>query len=247
MRPLPLFALAVAISAISARAAATPSARELAAQLAEALTAGPAEIRLRLQTEKPPGQARETLQLRVREIRTAAASQSVYEVLWPTERKGESVYLQQSAGGSPSATLRLPDGTARALKPADPLFGSDLLVTDAIENFFAWKTQRLVGSEKIGTVDCVILESVPDGPSIYASVRSWIDPRRVVPLRIEKYLPSGKPARRLVTRRVVPDAGRQIPGDLTIEPADGSSRTLLDGSSIRRLVHFTNDDLRPPP
>ena len=65
-------------------------------------------------------------------------------------------------------------------------------------------------------MSCVILESTPDKgePSIYGSVRSWIDPRRLVPLRVEKYLPSGQLARRIETTRVVTDdKGRSIPGN----------------------------------
>ena len=42
------------------------------------------------------------------------------------------------------------------------LFDSDLAYQDAVENFFAWKKQAIVGSEAINGVNCQILESKPD-------------------------------------------------------------------------------------
>lgn len=220
-----------------------PSAGELASELAAAMDSGTAEIRLRLQIQKPPGQTAETLQLRIRQRRTSSQSKAVYEVLWPKERKGEAVFLRQAAGSAATGTIRLPDGKTRSLGAEDALFGSDLTVADAMENFFAWKNQAIVGSEKVGEIPCVILESKPAQSSPYARVRSWIDTRRVVPLRVEKILASGKIARRIVTTRVVPDSGRQIPGDLKVENPTQNSQTLLDGSSIRHDVKITDEEL----
>jgi len=67
--------------------------------------------------------------------------------------------------------------------------------------------QALVGSEVINRVDCQILESKPDSASdsIYGKVRSWIDPARSVPLRIEKYSASGELVRRIDTDKVARD------------------------------------------
>jgi hypothetical protein len=39
------------------------------------------------------------------------------------------------------------------------LFDSDLSYQDAVENFFAWKKQAIVGSEAINNVNCQILDS----------------------------------------------------------------------------------------
>ena len=89
----------------------------------------------------------------------------------------------------------------------DGLFDSDLSYQDAVENFFAWKKQAVVGAEMINNVNCQILESKPDSSSasIYGKVRSWIDPRRFVPLRIEKYSSSGELVRRIDITRIARD------------------------------------------
>jgi len=73
-----------------------------------------------------------------------------------------------------------------------------------------------------------------------------VDPRRMVLLRVEKYLPSGALARRIVTTRVVPEAGRgNLPADLVVQAAEKNSLTRLDGSRIRRDVKFSDRDFSP--
>ena len=86
----------------------------------------------------------------------------------------------------------------------DAVFGSDLTYADLIENFFAWEHQTIVGTETVDRVPCQILESKPGkgDRSIYGRVRSWIDLKRLVPLRVEKYFESGQLARRIDTTRV---------------------------------------------
>jgi Outer membrane lipoprotein-sorting protein len=68
----------------------------------------------------------------------------------------------------------------------ESLFGSDLSYEDVIENFYAWEHQAIAGTEVVDRVSCLILESKPSQSdhSTYASVRSWVDPRRFVPLRV---------------------------------------------------------------
>jgi hypothetical protein len=191
------------------------------------------------------------LQLQIKQRRTPAGTDILYQVLWPKERKGESVLLRQDAGGSQSAVLYFPSGQSRKLRSSqmgESLLEGDLSYEDAVENFFAWKNQALAGSETVNGVTCVILESKPESPgqSIYGSVRSWIDTKRSVPLRIEKFLPSGSLARRIDTTRVASDdEGRPIPADLAVHDADGASETDLDGSRIRHDVIYSDTDFTP--
>jgi len=127
----------------------------------------------------------------------------------------------------------------------EPLFGSGLSYQDAVENFFAWPTQALDGTETINRVNCVILESKPGGGarSIYGHVRSWIDPRRFVPMRVEKYFPSGKLSRRIDTTRVSnDDHGRPIPANLAVRAGTSDEQTDLDGSRIRHNITFSDHD-----
>jgi outer membrane lipoprotein-sorting protein len=248
----PFLALAIAAAAfclISIRGAepASPamSAAELADQL-DVVSQGSALIRTKLEVRSLEG-AKRVLQLQIKQRRTKTTSDLVYQVLWPDEHKGEAVILHQAHGVAKGSVI-VPQQPVRAIKASqmnEGLFDSDLSYQDAVENFFAWKKQALVGSETINGVNCQILESKPDSSSvsIYAKVRSWIDPQRFVPMRIEKYSSSGELVRRIDVTRVARDEKHHpIPASLTVHGPRKNSVTEFNGARIDQDVQFTDAD-----
>jgi hypothetical protein len=218
------------------------TANDLASQLSALRQNGALYVRLRMEIKGP---TRETLQLQIKERRTKTASEVVYQVLYPKERKGESVLLHRTGTGPATGSVFVPPNTVRPISDLkEPLLGSDLAYEDVVDNFFAWNQQSLVGTGEVASVKCPILESKTgkEEHSIYGSVRSWIDVRRMVPLRVEKYDSSGKLLRRIDTTRVVADSGRQIPSYLEVSGARENSSTLLDGSRIRHNVTYSDRD-----
>lgn len=242
-------ALFVAALPAAETAPATISASELASRM-NAARQGSAVIRARLEVRSPDGGKR-VFQLQIKERRTATAADLVYLVQWPKERKGEAVFLHQDSNGAPRGSVVEPSGSVRALEAAqmdEGLFGSDLSYQDAIENFFAWKDQAITGSEAIDGVECQILESKPgkSGVSTYAKVRSWIDVRRLVPMRIEKYSAANQVVRRIDTTYVGRDQrDRFIPAKLTVRNPSKDSITELDGARIEQGMRFTDRDFTP--
>jgi len=234
--------LTLAFSSSSAESPSPMTANDLASRLSALRQDGESYVRLRMEIK---GATRETLQLQIKERRTKNSSEVVYQVLYPKKRKGESVLLRKIGDRPASGSVFVPPNTLRPIDDLkEPLFGSDLSYEDVVDNFFAWDQQAIVGAEKVDGVNCPILESKPgkDQRSIYGSVRSWIDVRRLVPLRVEKYASSGQLLRRIDTTRVVADAGHHIPADLEAGGARPDSSTLLDGSRIRHNVTYTDRD-----
>ena len=215
-------------------AAESLSAKELAARLDALRPVGSTLVRMRMETSGAPKSA---LQIAVKERRSASNDEVAWQILWPKERSGETVILQ-NRGGRTTANLQLDA----------PLFGSALAVADAIENFYAWKNQALGGTEAVNGTACVILESKPgDGDSsIYGRVKSWVDTRRLVPLRVEKYTRDGRLARRIETTRVVMDNGRAIPANLSVREVLNGTVTDVDGSRIQHDAAFTDADFAKP-
>ena len=226
------------------------SARDLAATLS-ARQDGTSYVRLRLDVKQPGDTTKIALQLQIKHRRTNGANDLVYQVLWPKERKGEAVLLHKADGRAPTGALFIPPDKLRSLDASqmnEALFGSDLSYQDVIENFFAWENQAIAGNEAINRVNCIILDSRPGkGESTpYRSVRSWIDPSRLVPLRVEKYLPSGGLARRIETTRVATDdKGRFIPATLTVRGSREDSVTDLEGSRIKHDVTYADREFTP--
>ncbi len=231
--------------AFSSRAAESPSpmsANDLASKLSDLRQDGASYVRLRMEITTA---TRETLQIQIKQRRTKSSSEVVYQVLYPRERKGESILLRKIGNGLASGSVFVPPDNLRPIDDLKkPLLGSDLAYEDVIDNFFAWEHQTIAGAAEVDGVKCTILESKPgkEEHSIYGSVRSWIDVRRLVPLRVEKYASSGQLLRRIDTTRVVADGGHHIPANLTVSKARPDSTTMLDGSRIWHNLTYTDRD-----
>ena len=227
------------------------SARDLAAQLSNIIQDGSSIVRLRMDISKPGGGGKTVLQIQVKSQRTKSTTDLVYQVLWPKDRKGESFLLHRSGGRAPSGTVFTPPDSMVPLTAArmrEGIFGSDLAYDDLAENFFAWGNQAIVGTEEVDRVPCQILESKPgkgDGTS-YAKVRSWIDTKRMVTLRVEKYTDSGKLAKRIDTTRVSKDdTGRTIGSSFSVRRSGQDSVTEIEGSNSKHGVTFPVDGFTP--
>lgn len=226
----------------AAEGKSTMTGKELASRLSAIRQNGSSYARLRMDVK---GASDETFQIQIKERRTKNSTEVVYQVLYPKERKGESVLLRKIENRPVTGSVFVPPNTLHSIDDLnESLFGSDLAYEDLVDDFFVWEQQVIVDTEKVNGVNCTILESKPgkDERSIYGSVRSWIDARRLVPLRVEKYDSSGKLLRRIDTTRVVADDGHHIPANLTVSGPRPDSSTLLDGSRIRHDVTYTDHD-----
>lgn len=233
----------ILIAALTRSAAADP-ASDLAAAL-RAKEEGSTYIRVRMKIGTGENQI---LQLQIKSRVSNATSDIVYQVLFPKERKGEAVLLQRS-GDKVTGTAFVPPDVVRPIaaeKMNQSLFGSDLSYEDIIDNPFRWPHQAIVGTEAIDKIPCQILESKPEkaASSSYSSVKTWVDLRRLVPLRIEKYDSSGKVLRRINTTRVLLDGNDSLPADLKIY-GPRASVTEITGSRIKRNVTYGDTEFTP--
>ena len=229
---LPIFALAA------------ESASDLAAGL-RAKQEGSTFVRVRMQIGSGENQ---TLQLQIKSRVSRDTSDIVYQILFPKERKGEAVLLHRSGEKFSGTSFTLPN-TVRPIASGEinqRLFGSDLSYEDIIDNPYRWNQQAIVGSEVIGGDSCQILESKPGKGhrSSYSSVKTWVDPRRLVPLRIEKYDASGKVVCRINTTRVLLDGNESLPADLKVY-GPNSTVTEITGSRIKRGVTYPDNEFTP--
>ena len=196
---------------------------------------------VRMRMSGTPG----TMQVQIKSRPLQGGVELVYQVLWPKERKGEAVLMRRSGRGANVVQFTPPDKVREAEGLSGSLLGSDLAYEDVVDNYFAWDNQAIVGNEVVDRVPCTILESKPGkGRSSYSSVRTWVDTRRMVPLRIEKYGSGGRVVRRIETTRVAnDDRGRPIPANLSVRGPRGV--TEIDGSRIKHGVNFSDREFTP--
>ncbi|KAB2641688.1 MAG: outer membrane lipoprotein-sorting protein [Verrucomicrobia bacterium] len=248
LHALPAAALLVAVAGAQD---ATPSPRELAAQLSSSIQDGSSVLRVKMEINAASGGGKTVLQIQVKSLRSKNSTDLIYQILWPKERKGESFLLHKSAGRAPSGTLFTPPAAmlpVTAAKIKDGVFSSDLAYEDLVENFFAWEKQASVGSEVINRVPCQILESKPGkgDDTGYSQVRSWIDTKLMVTMRVEKYKGAGKLAKRIDTTRVSKDdTGKWIGSSFSLQRPGQNSTTAIEGSNSKHGMTFSATDFTP--
>src|SRR4051812_5117853 len=138
-----IIGLTLAFSSRAAESTAPMTANDLASRLTTFRQNGVSYVRLRMEIQRA---ATETLQIQIKERRTKSSSEVVYQVLYPKERKGESVLLRKSGNEAASGSVFVPPNTVRPIDDLkQPLLGSDLSYEDVIDNFFAWDQQAIVG------------------------------------------------------------------------------------------------------
>jgi outer membrane lipoprotein-sorting protein len=227
------------------------SARDLALRLNAWQQDGASYVRLRMVVKESSGTSKRSFQIQVKSRRTKTTTDVIYQILWPKERKGEAVLLKKTGERFANGWVFTPPDKLRRLQAsqlAEPLFGSNLSYEDLVDNFFAWDNQAISGTENVDGVSCYILESKPgkDDRSSFAVIRTWVDARRLVPLRIEKYSAAGLQVRRIDTANVVTDdIGRQIPANWEVSGPGNGSVTELDGSRIKHDISYTDNQFTP--
>ena len=230
---------------------APPAARDLAAKLSTIIQDGASVLRLKMEISKPSGGGKTVLQIQVKSQRTKTSTDLIYQILWPKDRKGESFLLHKAGGRAPGGSLFTPPDSMvplTAAKIKEGIFGSDLAYDDLLENFFAWENQAIVGTEVVDRVTCQILESKPGkgDDTGYTHVRSWIDTRVMVAMRVEKYKGSGKLAKRIDTTRVSKgDTGNWFGSSFSLQRPGQDSLTEIEGSNSKHGMTFAAADFTP--
>lgn len=236
------FATGLGLVALPLFALAAGPAPDLASQL-RAKEEGSTFVRVRMQ--KTNG---ETFQLQIKSRVSRDSSDVVYQILFPKERKGEAVLLHRSEEKF-TGTMFTPPNSVKPIGSGQinqPLFGSDLSYEDIIDSPYRWNRQAIVATEVIDGTSCQVLESKPgkEHRSSYSSVKTWVDARRLVPLRIEKYDATGKMVQRINTTRILLDGNESLPADLKVYGPNGTV-TEITGSRIKRNVNYADAEFTP--
>ena len=185
-----LFAVAVSFAAPAAltpRLDDTVAGEKLARELRSLIPTTNVEIKGVLRLSKPGSEAREVpLQSKV----TVSA-----EGWSSTYKAGDETLIIQHFANKPNAYswVNRDGGQHPANAQATNRFaGSDFALLDLGLEFFHWPTQTIVAREMRKGRGCVVLESRPTAPGLYAYVLSWIDQETSGLLMAEAYDANGR-------------------------------------------------------
>jgi hypothetical protein len=246
---LPSLSLALALLSVPL-SAADRAAEDLIAKIEESQDTRGAMIRAKLSIEDAKSGRTTSAQIRIRLRRDAKVTRLLYQVLWPSDHKGEALSLERSARGAITGFLYDPPEKitpVNASTMSRPYLDSNLTIEDLGEDFWQWPSQRISGEEMIGGEACKIVESRPPAGvrSSYSLIRSWISPSKLLPLRIEKFGRDERLAKRFTVQKTSRHDGHWVPVTTVIQNSGGTLQTTLDFSRGERDVEIPVEEFSP--
>jgi hypothetical protein len=233
---------AVLMPALSFAQTKTFTARELIAGVKAARPSGSLYARLRMD------HGGMVLQVQVkRRALPEGGSESLYQLLFPAERKGEGLLLKVRRNVFSGAAF-LPSKGARPLKPGDrdmAVFGTALTIDDLLASFLDWPSQEIVGQEKEGNVPCTIVElrAAKSSASMFDRARCWIDEKRYATMRVEFFGSGDKPLKTVTTQKVMRgSSGFYSPVIFTVTDHTNGSSTKVEGVRSDSDVTYSDAD-----
>ena len=233
---------AVLMPALGFAQTKTFTARELIAGVKAARPSGALYARLRMEH----GGAVLQVQVKRRAL-PEGGSESLYQLLFPAERKGEGMLLKVRRNSFSGATF-VPGKGARPLKPGDrdmAVFGTALTIDDLLASFLDWPGQEIVGQEKEGNVPCTIVElrASKSSASMFSRARCWIDEKRYATMRVEFFGSGDKPLKTVTTQKVMRgSSGFYSPVIFTVTDHTNGSSTKVEGVRSDSDVSYTDAD-----
>ncbi len=212
---------------------------------------GEFSARLRLEIRSAPAAGKPlVLQILVKGTRTQDASNSLWQIMYPKTHRGGGVLIVRHKGKPDAAYSYQPGGEIETIRSQDfakSALGSDFSYEDLDQRFWTWTVQKDAGRTLVGKIPCMVLESFPGAgdTTSYGSIRSVIDLKRLVPLRIEKYTPNGKIARLIESLEIVKgEGGRFVPNKVRVaSPARGTS-TVMEASQLKE-ARYRDGQFKP--
>lgn len=226
------------------------SAAPLMAEVVRGMRTSGFRVRATLTQTDMKTKARQVRQLVVTGRRDGSRATTLFQVAWPDKLTGDAVRIDDT-GDHRLKGVRVEGGRTTTLTSAnrsDAFMGSDLSLEDLAFSFWFWPTHLKAGAEAVGEYDCVIVDSRPPkaAQTAYSRVRTWVAPAVSVPLRIEVYSAGGAMAKRMGMYRILKLGERWLPAILTVEPAHGRTRTVIEGVKYESAVRLTDADFALP-
>lgn len=233
---------AVLMPALSFAQTKTFTARELIAGVKAARPSGSLYARLRMD------HGGTVLQVQVkRRALPEGGSESLYQLLFPAERKGEGLLLKVRRNVFSGASF-VPSKGVRPLKPGDrdmAVFGTALTIDDLLASFLDWPSQEIVGQEKEGNVPCTIVElrASKSSASMFSRARCWIDEKRYATMRAEFFGSGDKPLKTVTSQKIMRgSSGFYSPVIFTVADHTNGASTKVEGVRSDSDVSYSDAD-----
>lgn len=159
----------------------------------------------------------------------------------PADIQGTGLLTLDAADGSTNQWIYLP--AMQRVRRVDSnrqggrFVNSDYYFEDLKDRKPAADVHRIVGREKVGNTACEVLESTPvqADNSVYLKRLSWIDPKSLLPLRMDFFERQvDRPSKRLTVSRLEPVQGYWTVLDSTLSDLESGHQTRL---TVEKVVY----------
>lgn len=233
-------ALVSCLIAVGPGCAEELAADQIIAKVKDARTTAGFRIRAKLVHTQLPSEKRDARQLLIKGRRDGESITVLYQLIWPSAFAGHSLVVEKSADHKLGGFLFEQPDKVTSLTPSlvtQRFFESDFTIEDVIEGYWDWPLQKIVGEESVKGRLCKILESRPstDTSTAYSLVKTWVATDIAMALRVETFGKDGELVKRIRVDKFVKQADNHWAAAIvTVEPADGKSRTTLEGTKSER-------------
>jgi len=225
------------------------TAEQIVANVKAQRPSGSVYARIRMAHRSTPDSKPTVFQVQIkRRITPAGQSEHMYQLLYPSDRKGEGLLIRihgQHFSGARFTT----ETDLTPLSASDRsagIFGTALTVDDIIADYLDWPQPTLLASEKLGNIPCHIVQlTAPTSSATLAKrVQAWIDEKRMVTQRIVVFGSNQEqPIKIVQTDKVLRSkSGDYIPASFTVTDTATGATTSVEATRSDTKIQFTDAD-----
>jgi hypothetical protein len=159
----------------------------------------------------------------------------------PADIEGTGLLTQDAADGTSNQWIYLPAmqrvRRVDANRKGGRFVNSDYYYEDLRDRKPSMDQHKVLGRERVGKVDCEVLESIPveASNSVYLRRLSWIDPVSLLPMRVDFFEKDmEKPTKRLLVERWEQVRGYWTVMDSTMSDLGSGHQTRL---TVNRILY----------
>lgn len=117
--------------------------------------------------------------------------------------------------------------------------GSDFSYADMESRDLDEASHKQLAGEKVGSIDCHLIEAVPRNRSAYSKIQAWVRKSDNVFVRMRYFDAKGRPLKEVFVKKIKRAGDRKVPVLLKVDNQQSGHSTLLEITAIKLRSDLT--------